>query len=211
MIQSPECNIINDTDCEVILRFVLFQVVEYRNNLCRSCIMRTQTITATNDHWFVLYIIICTLYIQIQWFTFSSRFLCTVEYCNTLNRSRNRCQQMFYREWTIQVNTDHTYFFAISVQVINSLASCLRSRTHQDDHAVGVFSSIVREQVIFTTCAFTYFAKIFLYNFRNLVIIFVGCLTVCEECLRILSSTTCYRTLWCQSAVAETFNVCLVN
>ena len=54
-------------------------------------------------------------------------------------------------------------------------------------------------------------AEVLLYNCRNLVIVLVASLTMCEESLRVLSGTTSYRTLWRECAVAETLDVVHVN
>ena len=112
---------------------------------------------------------------------------------------------MLYTERTIQVYAYHTHLLAIPVQIVDCLACCLCSRTHEDYYAVGFFVSIIREEVIFASCNFAYFTKIVFHHFRNLVISHVACFTMSEECLRILCCTTCHRTFRRKGAVAEAF------
>ena len=105
--------------------------------------MRTETIASSNDKRTVLYVVVSTLHIEVEWFTLSSGLLGTVEYSYALYSSRNRSQQMLHRERTIEMNANHTDLLAVSVQVVDSLAGCFGSTTHQDDHAVCILSSIV--------------------------------------------------------------------
>ena len=105
------------------------------------------------------------------------------------------------------MNADHTNLLALLGQVVDSLASGLRSRTHKDDDVLGILGSIVREEVILTACNLADFAEIVLNHLRYLVVVFVASLTVCEECLGVLGSTACERTLRRERTVAEVLDV----
>ena len=101
------------------------------------------------------------------------------------------------------MNCNHTNLLALLVQVVDSLASWLCSRTHQDNDVLSILSTIVVEEVILTTSDLSHLLAVLLYNLRDCIVVSVRSLTMCEECLRVLSCTACYRALWSQSAVAE--------
>ena len=104
-----------------------------------------------------------------------------------------------------------THLLTLSVQVVDGLAGSIGSRTHQDDHAVGILSSIIREEVILTTSDLRELAQILLNHLGNCIVVGVAGLTVCEEGLGVLSSTTGDRTLRRHSTVAETLDVLFLH
>ena len=118
---------------------------------------------------------------------------------------------MFYRERAIEVYRNHADLLAVLVQVVDSLARSFCCRAHEDDDALGVISSVIREQMIFAAGYLAYFFEIMFYYFGYLVIIFVASLAVCEECLGVLCRTACHGAFRCQRAVAEAFDVVHVN
>ena len=69
---------------------------------------------------------------------------------------------MLNREGTIEVNAYHTYLLALSVEVVDSFASSLGYRTHTDDYALSIISTIVAEELVFTTCNLADFGHVFL-------------------------------------------------
>ena len=93
------------------------------------------------------------------------------------------------------MNAHHTVLLAVSICVVNSLASSLRSRTHQDDDLLCILSTIVAEELILATCTFADGSHIFLHDSRNCIIVAVAALAMSEECLRILGHTLCLRML----------------
>ena len=109
------------------------------------------------------------------------------------------------------MNADHTNLLALTIQVIDSLTSCIGSRTHQDDHAVCILGSIVREEVILTTCDLRELAQILLNDLGYCIVVGVAGLTVCEEGLGVLSGTTGDRTLRRHGTIAEALDVLFFN
>ena len=65
--------------------------------------------------------------------------------------------------------------------------------------------------MILTTSDLRELAKILLNNLRYCIVVWVTSLTMCEECLRVLSGTTCDRTLRRHSTVAEALDVLFLN
>ena len=195
----------------MILWLWQFKILEYCNNLSWCSITRTKTVTTTNDKRLTLVIVKCALNVKIQWLTFSSWLLSTVKNSNALNCSRKSLLKEVNREWTIQMNCNHTNLLTLLNKIVDSLACSFCSRTHQYDNVLSILCTIVVEQVIFTTCDRRDLTKVILNNSRNFIIVFVASLTVCEECLRILSSTACNRALWRQSTITETLDVSWIN
>ena len=96
-----ESDIIDNTDSKVVLRLRQRQVFIYRQNLCRSRIFRSQTITTANDKRSIGFTIKYIFNIEIQRFAISARFFGTIEHSHTFNRLRQGRQEMFCRERTI--------------------------------------------------------------------------------------------------------------
>ena len=209
--ERSECNVIYDTNSEVVLRLWQLKVLEYSNDLSWSSIRRTETITATYNQWLALVIVESRLNVEVQWLTLCTWLLSTVKNSDALNCSWDSLLQEVNREWTEEVNCNHTDLLALLVQVVDSLTSWLCSRTHQDDDVLSILSTIVVEEVILTTSDLSHLLAVLLYNLRDCIIVSVRSLTVCEECLRVLSSTASYRALWSQSTVAEVLDELWLN
>ena len=109
------------------------------------------------------------------------------------------------------MNSNHTNLLALLVQVVDSLASWLCSRTHQDDDVLSILSTIVVEEVILTTSDLSHLLAVLLYNLRDCIVVRVASLTVCEECLWVLSGTASNRTLRSQCTVTEVLNELFLN
>ena len=195
----------------MVLRLGHSEVVEHADDLSGSCIVRTKTVAATNDNRTILNIEEGILNIEVQRLAVSTGLLSTIENGNLLHALGNSGEQVLHAERTIEVNRDHTNLLTLTVQVVDSLAGCIGSRTHQDDHAVSILGSIVREEVILTTSDLRELAEILLNNLGHCIVVRITSLTVCEECLRILSGTTSDRTLWAHSTIAETLDVLFLN
>ena len=201
--KRSESNIIYDTDSKVILRHRQRQVLEYGKNLRRSSIFRTQTVTTTHDNRSIFCTIEAVFNIQIQRFAVSSRFFGTVKNSNSLDSFGNSSQEVFCRERTVQVYGNHTHFFTFAHQVINSFASSFCYRTHSDDYAFCILSTIVIEQTVFTACDFRDFVHIFFYDSGNSFIEVVARFSVLEEVVRIFSHTASNRLVGIQCACTE--------
>ena len=209
--KRSESDVIYDTDSETVLWFSQSQVFIYRKDLSRSSIVRTQTVTTTYDNRSIFLAIEAVLNIQVQRFTVSTRFLSSVENSDTLSSLRNSCQEVLSRERTIQVNSNQTYLFALSCEVVDYFADSFCYRTHSDDYAVCIFSTIVIEQAILAASDFRNLFHVFFYDSRNCFIVSVARFTVSEECIRVFSHTTSNWLFWSQCTATEFSQSLLVN
>ena len=124
--QTSERHVIYYTYSEMVLRLRQSQVLEYSQHLCRSCIVRTQTVTtAYNQYILQSEFTQSILYVQIQRLAVSARLFRAVKYTDTLNTCRQSLFQVLQTERTIQVYIDHTKFLAVGCLVINHLADSL--------------------------------------------------------------------------------------
>ena len=150
------------------------QILEYGDDLGRSSVFRTQTVTTTYDNRSIFCAIEAVFNIQIQRFAVSTRFFCTIEYCDCFGSLRYGSHEMFGRERTVQVNCNQTYFLALAGQVVDSFAGSFGYRTHGDDYAFCIFGSVVVEQTVFASCDLGNLVHVFLNDGRNSVIVVVA-------------------------------------
>ena len=102
--QGQICNIIHDTDCEVVLRSIKFQVFEYRNDLAWSNVFGTKTITSAYDCSLFSSSVVCSENIQVYWFSDCTIFFISVENGNLSSCFRNSCKESILFEWSVKVN-----------------------------------------------------------------------------------------------------------
>ena len=172
--KRSESYVVYDTDSEVVLRHRHSQVFEYRDNLSRSSVLRTQTVATANDNRSIFCTVEAVFNVKIQRFTVSTRFFSTVKNCDSLSSLRYSSQEVFSRERTIQVYGNHTHFFTVGCQVVDCFTGCFRYRTHCDNHAFCIFCSVVIEQTVFATCNLGNFIHVFFYDSRNSFIVVVA-------------------------------------
>ena len=187
------------------------EVVEHADDLSGSGVVRTKTVAATDDERTILHVVVSILHVEVQRLAVGTGLLCAVEDGDLLHALGNAGEQVLHAERTIEVNRDHTNLLALSVQVVDSLAGCIGGRTHEDDHAVSILSSVVREEVILAAGDLGDLAEVLLNHFGHLVVVRITCLAVCEEGLGVLGCTTCDGTLRSECTVTETLDVVPVN
>ena len=110
---------------------------------------------------------------------------------------------MLNREWTIEVYANHTILLAIGICIVDSLTCCFSCRTHEDEHLVGIFCTIVREELVFATGNLADFLHVFLNDARNCFVVRIAAFTVSEESLRVFCHTLSHWMLWAQAACTE--------
>ena len=210
--QGCKCNIIDDADSEVVLRCILIEVFVYSSNLARSCIFGGQTIAATYDGDIrTAGLDKCRLNIEVQRFTNGTRFFRAVHNSDFLNRCRDSIDKMFNRERTIEMNLDHADFFAMGIEVIDSITDGFSSRTHDDDQFFCIFSTIVVEEFVVTAGQFVDFVHVVLNDIRNGCDFFVGAFFCLEEDIRIDSRATGVRMFRVQAVLTESCQLFIIN
>ena len=65
----------------------------------------------------------------------------------------------------------HTHLFALSGQVVDSFASSLSSRTHEDNDALSIFSTIIVEEAILATGNLRNLIHVLFYDSRYVFVV----------------------------------------
>ena len=197
--------IIVNTDGKAIQRRVFLEFFKDRENLIRRRVLAAQTEAAAHDNRAELGIIESTLNIEIQRFAQGARFLRMVENRNFLHGLRHKLEEVLDGERTIEMYAHQADFFALLVEVIHRFLYSLADRTHGNDDAVGVFGTIVVEQVMFTARDFGHVSHSFFHKIRQSFIELIGGFAFLEVYVRILGSAADNRMIRIQRTAAEFF------
>ena len=81
-------NVINDTDSETVHRMIFLEFFEYGENIFRKNVLRAETCTTADNVYIKAYRLSEVYDIKVQGFTHSTRFFCTIDNGNLLNRLR---------------------------------------------------------------------------------------------------------------------------
>ena len=195
----------------MVLGFRKLEVFVNAKNLCGSGVVRTETVTTTNDNGSVSLSVEGFLHVEVKGFAVCTRFLCAVEHGNALTSSGNCTEEMLYREGTVEVYAYQTYLFALCCEVVDSFARSFCCRTHKDDHAVGIFSTVVVEEAVLTTSDFADLLHVFFYNLGHCIVVGIAAFAMCEEGIGVLSHTACHGLFGRKRATAEFCQRFLVN
>src|SRR5579884_4388085 len=98
------CHIIIDANCEVVFRLCFAQFIENGFDHPRGKLLRANTIATADDSWSEsnakgISFVDCFHHIQVEWFTSTAGFLCTIQDSNGFDRLWYRLQEMLNREW----------------------------------------------------------------------------------------------------------------
>ncbi len=192
--------IIDDIDGESLLCLV----VVYSNDLLRSGILGSKSVTSAKDLDSVeLASAECFNNIQEQRLANGTRLLCTVKYGNLLYRIRDCVNQCLSGERSVQTYLYNTNLAALSHQVIDGLLDTVAYRTHSYDNLICIRSAIVVEQLVVCSDLGIYHIHVLLNDSGHFIIEAVACLTGLEEDIRILGGSHFLRVLRVQSVCLE--------
>ena len=190
--QGCVCNVINDTQCEVVFGFIQRQVCIYCQELCRCNVFGTQTVTAAYYNGSFFSFEHCCTYVHVQRFALRTGFFCSIQNSDLLSCFRDYFQQFCGNERSEQVNFNQTNFFAFCCQVVDCFFDCFTSGTHSNDYSVSIGSTVVVEQTVISACDSGDFAHVFFYYCGQSFIEFVCCFTALEVDIGVLSCTSDY-------------------
>ena len=91
----------------------------------------------------------------------------------------------------------------MGIQIINGLTDHAICGAHSDDDFFCIWASVVVKQVVISSGDLVDLCHVVLNDLWNCLVIWVCCLTVLEINIRVLNSTSLYRTLWIQGSLAE--------
>ena len=203
-LQREMRHVVFDTDREVILRFALLEVLIYGVDHGRSEFLAAETVSSA------VYLDVSPAAfdqrvdeVLIKRFTERAGLFRSVKHRNAFAGRGNRGNKAIHGERTVQTDFQQTVFLAARVQVIDRLFADIRAAAHDDDHVLSVGSADIIEQMIGTSGQFADFVHVFLYDFRNCVIVLVRGFSSLEVDIRVLSGTALMRMLRVQSSGTE--------
>ncbi len=206
--QRGEGYVINDAHGEVVLGLRQCEVLVETDDLCRSGVLGGQAEASADNHGGVFAAVECFLDVQQQGLAVGSGFLGAVEYGYALGGGGDGCQQVLNREGTEQVYAYQADFLAFGGEVVYGFLGGLSDAAHGDDYAVGVFGTVVAEQVIFAAGDFGDFGHIAFDDVGYGVVVAVACLAVLEEYVAVFGHAARYGCIGGEGTCAE-FGQCL--
>ena len=142
-----------DADGELTLGHGLRQFVEHRLDHAGGELLAGETVTATDDARHVAHAFCRCLrqrghHILVERLAVGARFLAAVEHGDGFCTRRQSSQQGIRSQRPIQPHLQHAHFFAMGQQVIHGLVHGLGARSHEHDHALGIWRTDVVEQAV---------------------------------------------------------------
>ena len=201
--QGSAVQVIINTDGEAVGRNVFLQLLIDAQYLVRIYILAAQAITAANDDRIPVSAIESSADILIQRLAQGTWLLGAVHNGNLGNSGRNSIQEMLYREWTEQMNCNHTNLLALAIEVINSLNQSLVQGTHSDNYALCIRCAIVIEYMVLTAGNLCQVSHSLLNQVRHSLIILIYSLASLEINIIVLGSTADARMVRIQGVAAE--------
>ena len=100
--KRKSCYVVNNTDCEVTLRSFKSEVIVNCEDGCRSCILRTKTVTTTNNLNASANFVKSSNNVKEERFTKRTGLFCSVKNCNLFNCCGNCFRKLFSNERTVK-------------------------------------------------------------------------------------------------------------
>ena len=138
-----EGDVVDDAQREVVLGLRQRKVVKHGDDLRRCGVTRTEAVASAYDERALFRLVEGILHVQIERLAVGTRLLGTVKHGYALHRLWNGSQQVLHREGTIEMDADHAHLLTLGVQVVDGLTGSIGGRAHEDNHTVGIFSTVV--------------------------------------------------------------------
>ena len=195
--------VIDDADGEAVLRGIFLQLIKHGEDLVRRRVLAAEAIAATDDDRLAVGTVESSAYIEVQRLALGTRLLRTVKHGDLLHGFRQLLQEVLHGERTIEMDIQQADLLALGVQVIHNLLRRLADGAHRDNHALGVFCTVVVEQVMLTARDLREVRHGLLDELWNRIVVFVDSLALLEVDIRVLRRTANDRMIRIQCATAE--------
>ena len=196
-------DVIHDANGEVILWLVLLEVFKDGDNLTRRGVLGGQTVTAADNRNVAADFLENGANILIQRFAHGARLLGAVEYRNFLDGLWQSLEEVLRRERTVQVDVNHTDFFALAQQEINRFGGGFCAGTHQNNDALCVLCAVVVKQLVRAAGNLADLVHVMLNRVRNGGNLGVARFAALEKDVRIYGGAAGCRMLRIQRVLAE--------
>ncbi len=201
--ERGECHVVDDAECEVVLRGGQSEVLVYADDLGGSGVLRSQTIAAAYDYGGILTAIETFLHVEVEGLAVCAGFLGAVKHGYALGCLGDGSEEVLGRERTVEVYRYEADLLALGGEVVDSFFNSLRYRADSDDDAVCVGCAVVVEEVIFAAGDFRDFSHVAFDDVGHCVVVLVAGFAVLEEYVAVLGHTACYGSIGGEGAGAE--------
>ena len=204
-------NVVVDSQREAVERMFFLEFFEDSEEVFRKNVFGAHTCTAADNVDVEVFFSYEANDIEVERFAEGARFFRTVDDSDLLNSLRKNVEEVFVGERTIEVNVDGTDFFALALQVFDSLFSDVGERTHGNDNVFSIRSTEVVERFVRTASDFRNLVHVVSYDIRHSVVEFVGSFCVLEVYVRVFCSAADFRMIRVEGTFAECFDSVPVN
>ena len=202
--QAEVGNIVHDTNGKACLWSILFQLLVNSKYAGRRCVFGAQSVAATNQYDVVE---LCfpqgSGNVQEERLTQRTWFLSSVKNSQLLYSLGQYLQEGLRNPWAIETNLNQTNLLSTSIQVVNNFFCYVTDGTHGHDYTVGIFCTIVVEQVVICTQLYVNLCHVLAYYFWQCVVNGVTSLTMLEENISVFVGTAHYRMVGVQGVITE--------
>jgi len=197
-------DVVVDADGEVV-RILAVEMLVNRIDHRRGEFLAGETVTAADDGDAAAFE--GGLDIEVERLAEAARLLAAGEDGDLLDRLRQRLDQRFGRERTVEADLDQAELLALAVQVADRFFDGFATGTHRKDDLVGIRGSDIVEEVVAAAGGFSDLVHVFLNDARKSVVLLVGGLAALEVDVRILGGHLGIRGVGTQRAVAEALDI----
>ncbi len=188
----------------MVFRAVGFQVVENRDDLGRTCIFRTKSVSAADDQRLLRSLPVkCLADVEIKRLTGSAGLFCAVQYRDFPYRFRYDIQEMFFREWPVEPDSYGACPAPAGIEVVHRLIDSIAYRAHCYDHVFRVRSAVIIEKPVASPGDALDFLHVSFDYGRNIVVEPVCRFPSLEVDVRVLCSSPCNGMLRIQRPCPE--------
>ena len=190
--QRSISHIIFDSDGESVLHFAIAKVFIYCKNLSWCNVLGTKSISSTYDYRSYISFVECVSDILVKWLSSRTWFFCSVKNSDLLYSLWNRVQEVLCGEWSVKMHIYKTNLFTLLGEVVYNFFSSVANRSHSNDYMLSIWSAMIVEQSVVSSCDFVDFFHVSFNNFRNCKIISVSSFSTLEIDIRVLCGTSCH-------------------
>ena len=141
--------------------------------------------------------------VEVQRLALGAGLFGAVENGQLLAACRDRGQELVRAERAVQADLHEADLLTLRAQIVDDFLRHVADRAHRNDHAVGVGSAVVVEQLVVRAELGIDLAHVLLHDRRDRFVVLVGRLTVLEEDVAVLVGAAHRRVLGVQGSRAE--------
>ena len=180
-IQRGVGDVVHDTYGEIILGFILLQVIQHGDDLAGGGVLTGQAVAATHDDHIAAQLLVYGADVLIQRLAHSAGLLGTIQHRQLAAGLRNGNKELVGGEGAVQMDIQHAYFFAPGGQVVDGLLGGLGGAAHEYDDSLCIRCTVVVEQLVLPSRQLADLCHVVLHRLGDGRHLLVARLTALEE------------------------------